>query len=76
MMLAAVRICRVSVPLTKTPILQSCITTKSSTIRTPLWRTFANEGREPYSRAARRRTLKETVMAPAGETGKFRQIYL
>lgn len=32
-------------------------------------RSYATEGRDALSRAARRQTLKEKIMAPAGDTG-------
>lgn len=36
-----------------------------------VYRTFANEGKEAFTRTAARRrtTLKEKLMAPAGDTG-------
>lgn len=69
-MLAASRICCISLriaPLAKSPVLNTVLTTRTP-VKNSFWRTFANDGREPWSTRGRRRTLKETITQPAGGT--------
>lgn len=35
----------------------------------PMFRSYASEGRDALTRAAKRQTLRERAMAPAGDTG-------
>ncbi|XP_046401946.1 growth hormone-inducible transmembrane protein [Ischnura elegans] len=65
-MYVAVRICQVSViPALRTTAFRNGFTSKGRLVV----RNFANDARETFtSRAARRRTLREQAMAPAGET--------
>uniref|UniRef100_A0A1B6CLG6 Growth hormone-inducible transmembrane protein n=1 Tax=Clastoptera arizonana TaxID=38151 RepID=A0A1B6CLG6_9HEMI len=68
-MLAASKVCCMTLPLTRTILLNKKLPcSKTQIIKSPFWRTFSNDGRESYSRGARRRTIKETIMAPAGDT--------
>lgn len=75
-MLAA-RLVQVSLaPVMKStiPILRSTITvkplnlSKATLFRCQIVRNFADDTRQGLSRAARRKTLREQAMAPAGET--------
>lgn len=71
-MLAASRICCISLriaPLTKSPVLKTVFTTRTP-VKNSFWRTFAEDGRDPWVRGRRRRTLKETITQPAGDTGE------
>lgn len=56
--------------LCRTPMLNKSIALKPLQVKN-VYRTFAEEGRDAVARAARRRqtTLKERLMAPAGDTG-------
>lgn len=58
--------------LCRAPVLQKSNFIIRQTQNNNVYRTFANEGKETFTRTAARRrtTLKEKIMAPAGDTGK------
>lgn len=58
--------------LCKAPVLSKSIAVKPLQVKN-VYRTFAEDGRDALARATRRRqaTLKERLMAPAGDTGIF-----
>lgn len=74
-MLSVARLCRPSLPLAKTVIIDLSHPLKSATpfrnvqLKCSLWRNFSSDGRESFSRTARRRrTLKEIAMQPTEGT--------
>lgn len=57
--------------LCRAPVLNKSLAVKPLQIKN-VYRTFAEEGRDALARTARRRqTLKEKLMAPAGDTGEL-----
>ena len=64
-LLAARLVCRA-------PIVQSAVLRQLPKFpKQSLVRYYASESRDAAARAARRQTIKEKMMAPAGETGKI-----
>uniref|UniRef100_A0A1B6HCJ7 Growth hormone-inducible transmembrane protein n=1 Tax=Homalodisca liturata TaxID=320908 RepID=A0A1B6HCJ7_9HEMI len=66
MMLSVARVCRASLPLAKTSLIATSHSPACpAPLRIQLWRSFTNEGRDPFTRTGRRRrTLKEIAMQP------------
>ncbi|XP_054282516.1 growth hormone-inducible transmembrane protein-like [Macrosteles quadrilineatus] len=73
-MLSVARSCRASLPVAKalfntTVCPTRAPTVNSSVLKNVLWKNFSNEGRDPFTRTARRRrTLKEIAMQPTQGT--------
>ncbi|XP_046990481.1 growth hormone-inducible transmembrane protein-like isoform X2 [Schistocerca americana] len=62
-------VCRVSVAPSLQPLRTRCLSMKQCSPKIQIVRCFSNESRNTFSeRLARRRSLKEKLLAPAGET--------
>lgn len=73
MMLA--RVCRGTLAPQTQKFFSAPVVSKPQLSQIQITRLFASDGRSTFTRSARRRTLAEGALAPAGETGKQRHYF-